>query len=86
MFRKKRKEKNTVPWSSGQDASLSRWNQGFDSPRHYQARARRKAGFFVWRGVGESNPKGQNSPVDCFGPSLQRGRQIARQDANSPRH
>ena len=25
-----------VPWSSGQDASLSRWNQGFDSPRHYQ--------------------------------------------------
>ena len=21
-----------APWSSGQDASLSRWNQGFDSP------------------------------------------------------
>ncbi len=26
-----------APWSSGQDASLSRWNQGFDSPRsHYK--------------------------------------------------
>lgn len=24
------------PWSSGQDASLSRWNQGFDSPWRYQ--------------------------------------------------
>ena len=24
---------NMAPWSSGQDASLSRWNQGFDSPR-----------------------------------------------------
>ena len=24
-----------APWSSGQDASLSRWNQGFDSPRSH---------------------------------------------------
>lgn len=24
------------PWSSGQDAALSRLNQGFDSPRRYQ--------------------------------------------------
>ncbi len=23
-------------WSSGQDATLSRWNQGFDSPMGYQ--------------------------------------------------
>ena len=35
MFRPEQ-QLNTVPWSSGQDASLSRWNQGFDSPRHYQ--------------------------------------------------
>ena len=27
--------KNTAPWSRGQDASLSRWNQGFDSPRSH---------------------------------------------------
>ena len=26
---------NKAPWSSGQDASLSRWNQGFDSPRSH---------------------------------------------------
>ena len=24
-----------APWSRGQDASLSRWNQGFDSPRSH---------------------------------------------------
>ena len=48
MFRNKRKEKNTVPWSSGQDASLSRWNQGFDSPRHYQAKSPLHGGFFDW--------------------------------------
>ena len=57
MFRNKRKEKNTVPWSSGQDASLSRWNQGFDSPRHYQVkpiRTQSSSGprsdlFFLWK-------------------------------------
>ena len=42
--------------------------------------------FYLIKWLGEANPKGQNSPVDCFGPSLQRGRQIAKQDANSPRH
>ena len=29
-----------APWSSGQDASLSRWNPGFDSPRSHLTRAK----------------------------------------------
>ena len=29
-------EYDVLSWSSGQDASLSRWNQGFDSPWEYQ--------------------------------------------------
>ena len=32
-----------APWSSGQDASLSRWNQGFDSPwSHFLKGIRRR--------------------------------------------
>ena len=30
-----------APWSSGQDASLSRWNQGFDSPRSHWMKSRK---------------------------------------------
>ena len=30
-----------APWSSGQDASLSRWNQGFDSPRSHCTKSRK---------------------------------------------
>ena len=33
--------KNEAPWSSGQDASLSRWNQGFDSPRSHLTKSRK---------------------------------------------
>ena len=38
-----------VPWSSGQDASLSRWNQGFDSPGHYQSSTLifKGSGYFI---------------------------------------
>ena len=32
---------NKAPWSSGQDASLSRWNQGFDSPRSHCTKSRK---------------------------------------------
>ena len=37
-----------APWSSGQDASLSRWNQGFDSPwSHFLISVRRRfCGYF----------------------------------------
>ena len=31
----KTQKTDMAPWSSGQDASLSRWNQGFDSPRSH---------------------------------------------------
>ena len=39
-----------APWSSGQDASLSRWNQGFDSPRSHLESLGNKA-FFVLKEV-----------------------------------
>ena len=35
-----------APWSSGQDASLSRWNQGFDSPRSHLRSAEYSADLF----------------------------------------
>ena len=38
---------NKAPWSSGQDASLSRWNQGFDSPSESLKEARIYELFFV---------------------------------------
>ena len=95
-------QQNTVPWSSGQDASLSRWNQGFDSPRHYQMKTHRQVGFSVAGALlqGESDPKGQRrkrgSPADsraAAGPSSRKrqrgcaGRRIcAGRYANSPRH
>ena len=31
----KKRKTDRAPWSSGQAASLSRWNQGFDSPRSH---------------------------------------------------
>ena len=82
-----------MPWSSGQDASLSRWNQGFDSPRHYQMKTHRQVGFSVGGALlqGESDPKGQRrkrgSPADsraAAGPSSRKrqrgcaGRRILR--------
>ena len=51
----RRLQVNMVPWSSGQDASLSRWNQGFDSPRHYQNKNlafSTSAGFFIEISIG----------------------------------
>ena len=36
-----------APWSSGQDASLSRWNQGFDSPRSHLRSTDCSVDFFV---------------------------------------
>ena len=35
VTKKTQTKMNKAPWSSGQDASLSRWNQGFDSPRSH---------------------------------------------------
>ena len=35
VTKKTQAKMNKAPWSSGQDASLSRWNQGFDSPRSH---------------------------------------------------
>ena len=32
---KKSDDFNMAPWSSGQDTTLSRWYQGFDSPRSH---------------------------------------------------
>ena len=46
-----------VPWSSGQDASLSRWNQGFDSPRHYQQRNRRACPVYFFVSPGGVEPE-----------------------------
>ena len=39
---------NQAPWSSGQDATLSRSNQEFDSPRgHYAKNSSNYCSFFV---------------------------------------
>ena len=44
---RKYRQVNMAPWSSGQDASLSRWNQGFDSPRSHLRSAEYSADLFV---------------------------------------
>ena len=59
-----------LPWSSGQDAALSRLNQGFDSPWKYQHEKRRSleclfSCTYFFRG--ESNPQGRERLVRCFG-------------------
>ncbi len=40
---------NKAPWSSGQDASLSRWNQGFDSPRSHWKESRKDLIYKTFR-------------------------------------
>ena len=52
---------NKSPWSSGQDASLSRWNQGFDSPWRYQKKNSVSCGrvFLMQIFRRESNPGGR---------------------------
>ena len=62
-----------APWSSGQDASLSRWNQGFDSPwSHFfkvlkTLKIRGFSAFFIfWKNKGNQKLKERKKVMVFF--------------------